>query len=115
MEPDAGPRSEVERVVLSVVCEVLGTDRVGVSDHLSDLGVNSATTTKIHRRLRTELDLDFPLVMLLEGPNIRRVAERLVTFRRDGSTGDESGVGNAFDRGRKKRAAMLARARRRRG
>lgn len=114
MEPDGGPR-EIEQTVLSVVTEVLGTDRVGVQDHLFDLGVSSAMITKIHRILRTELDLDFPLVMLLEGPNIRRVAERLTAFRQDGSTGDESTVGNAFDRGRKKRAAMLARSRRRRG
>lgn len=54
-EPDdgfVGPRSEREREIARIWCDLLGVDRVSVDDDFFDLGANSLMVTQVTRHLR---------------------------------------------------------------
>jgi hypothetical protein len=76
-----------------------------VLDNFFDLGLDSLVLTRIHRRLRDELDLAFPITALFGEPNVRRLAAHLT------GTSTPSGTTRAaLDRASRRRAALARRA-----
>ncbi|MCD5351436.1 salicylate synthase [Kineosporia mesophila] len=63
----AGPRTDLERVILLAWQEILGTDGFGIDDEFFALGGDSVLATRLVARLREELDSSAPSVRLLFG------------------------------------------------
>ncbi|HEU4321538.1 MAG TPA: MupA/Atu3671 family FMN-dependent luciferase-like monooxygenase [Roseiflexaceae bacterium] len=68
------PESVLEQAIAGIWRDVLGVEQVGVSDSFFDLGGHSLLMAQVHSRLRTELQIDIPLIKLLEHPMISSLA-----------------------------------------
>ena len=82
IEAAAEPRSELERRIATVWCEMLQREPVGVRDNFFDLGGHSLLLVRTHARLRKELGLDCKVVDLFTYPTIESLAAYL---QRDGT------------------------------
>ncbi len=69
------PKSETERKLAAIWCEVLGLDEVGIhDDYVSDLGGTSLLAVTIFARIERELGAHLPLSALVETPTIAGIA-----------------------------------------
>ncbi|UEA58096.1 amino acid adenylation domain-containing protein [Gordonia otitidis] len=68
------PETEVEQTLSSIVADVLGLDRIGVTESIFDLGANSLSAARIVGRVCEELEVDFNLRDLFDAPTIREIA-----------------------------------------
>ncbi|HTV18221.1 MAG TPA: amino acid adenylation domain-containing protein, partial [Polyangiaceae bacterium] len=71
------PRSELELALAATWREVLGLERVGLSDDFFALGGNSLLATRLVSRVRAAFDLDLPLRDLFEAPELGAFAARV--------------------------------------
>ncbi|MDG3017252.1 amino acid adenylation domain-containing protein [Corynebacteriales bacterium D3-21] len=71
------PATVVERAVGAVFAEVLGLDRVDVTDSFFDLGGNSLSATRVVARVNSALDTGIGVRTLFEAPSIRALAARV--------------------------------------
>ncbi|MFI6908727.1 amino acid adenylation domain-containing protein [Nonomuraea sp. NPDC050394] len=72
-----GPRGEVEQVIREVWQEVLGRSPVHAHEDFFDLGGHSLLAARVAARLRTRLDVDVPLRLLLDHPTVAATARAL--------------------------------------
>jgi len=77
------PRTELEHRLSAIWCDLLGLDRIGITEDLFDLGGHSLTATRIAARIQAEEQVAVSPVEVLSTPNIEQLA-RLLTDRRDG-------------------------------
>jgi amino acid adenylation domain-containing protein/non-ribosomal peptide synthase protein (TIGR01720 family) len=75
--PYVAPRSEIERLLVKIVAEVLGVERIGVSDDFYELGGDSILTLQIASRLR-QAGWRLSPRRILEHPTVARVAAHAV-------------------------------------
>jgi thioester reductase-like protein len=75
--PYVPPRTELERIVASVVQARLQLERVGVFDSFFEMGANSVELVQVHRELRDLLKREFPIAEIFKTPTISAVAEYL--------------------------------------
>ncbi|MEU0088939.1 phosphopantetheine-binding protein, partial [Streptomyces sp. NPDC006274] len=97
--------TDLEEKILRVVSAHTPAGGVGVLDNFFDLGLDSLVLTRIHRRLRDELGLTFPITALFGEPNVRRLAGHLT-----GATTSSGTTRAARDRASLRRAALARRA-----
>jgi amino acid adenylation domain-containing protein len=71
------PEGDLEVAIASVLQHVLGVDRVGLNDNFFELGANSLLIMQAYRKLRDDLKLDIPVVMMFQFPTIAALAARL--------------------------------------
>jgi amino acid adenylation domain-containing protein len=71
------PRTPVEEVLAGIWADVLGLDRVGVTDNFFALGGHSLLATRVVSRIRQEMDADLRVVALFETPTIAELAGSL--------------------------------------
>ena len=71
------PRTDIERALAAIVCEVLGVESVGVHHTFFDLGGTSVDLVKIHNKIRERLSRDIRVVDLFRRPTISLLAEYL--------------------------------------
>ncbi|HYC91020.1 MAG TPA: amino acid adenylation domain-containing protein [Thermoanaerobaculia bacterium] len=69
--------SGLEQRIAAIWMDVLKVDSVGLTDNFFDLGGHSLLLTRVHGRLREELDLDVPVVTLFRCPTIRSLVDSL--------------------------------------
>ncbi len=74
-----GPRTETERGIAAVWCNVLAVDEVGVHDDFFALGGHSLLATRVVSRLAKDCGFDVPLRALFEAPTVAALAERVST------------------------------------
>ncbi len=71
------PADELETAVAGVFADVLGLDRVSVTDNFFDIGGNSLVATRAASRLGAALGVDLGVRALFEAPTVRALAARL--------------------------------------
>jgi hypothetical protein len=67
-------RTEAERRVLEIWRDVLSVNGIGIDDNFFDLGGHSLLLVRVHGRLKTAFQRDFPIVTLFAHPTIRTLA-----------------------------------------
>lgn len=92
------PCNEVEDKIAVIWRELLGIDRVGRHDNFFELGGNSLIALKVASRLKKELGIKLPVVLLFEGPTISALASLIAGTKDEQTIFDESD-----DRGLKRR------------
>ncbi|MBK9180799.1 MAG: non-ribosomal peptide synthetase [Acidimicrobiales bacterium] len=75
--PSTPPRTEVERFLAELWCEVLRLDEVAVHDRFLDVGGDSLRATRLLSRVRDEIGLEISLLDFFDAPTIARQAELL--------------------------------------
>ncbi|MFN3988465.1 MAG: phosphopantetheine-binding protein, partial [Rhodocyclaceae bacterium] len=103
------PQGEVEETLAAIWAEVLGMDRVGVSDNFFDLGGHSLLLIRVHRMLEDQLHPRLSLIDLFKYPTIPALAQRIKQGADDGAQADEAHMD--VDVGQRRRAALLQRKR----
>jgi acyl carrier protein len=76
------PRTLLERAIAQVWREVLGLDKVGVTDNFFDLGGHSLLLVKVHGQLTETLGVDLSLTDLFEHTTVSALARYLSNDRR---------------------------------
>jgi len=71
------PRTAMEAEVAKLFAEVLGLERVGVTQSFFDLGGHSLLAVSLVSRLEERFGHRLPLTVLFEGPSVAEVASRL--------------------------------------
>ncbi|HJX29050.1 MAG TPA: amino acid adenylation domain-containing protein, partial [Thermoanaerobaculia bacterium] len=71
------PRTPVEEVLAGIWGEVLGLERVGISDRFFDLGGHSLLATQVLSRVRQAFGVELPLRDLFEAPALSELAARV--------------------------------------
>ena len=105
------PRGQTEEVIAKIWAEALQRERVGTQDNFFDLGGHSLLLARVHAQLRERLGAEISVVELFQYPTVAALAERLST---SGPVRNEAdSVQDDRSRGRSRRQAVRARARRR--
>ncbi|HEX3556709.1 MAG TPA: amino acid adenylation domain-containing protein [Thermoanaerobaculia bacterium] len=103
------PQSEMERTIAAIWRELLRLERVGIDDNFFDSGGHSLLTVRVHRRLKSELHRELPLVALFEHPTIRTLARYLDAG--DAGETEPASRQRGQDRGARRREAAAGRRR----
>ncbi|WP_339852591.1 amino acid adenylation domain-containing protein, partial [uncultured Nisaea sp.] len=80
-EESVAPRNQDEELLTGIWSELLGHDRIGVTDDFFELGGHSLIAMRLVTRLRDSFDVDLPLSALFEAPTIAGLAERIDQLR----------------------------------
>jgi len=68
------PRNAVEEVVADIVADVLGTERVGLTHDLFDLGAHSLSVTQVLTRITETLQVEIRLRDVFADPSVGAIA-----------------------------------------
>lgn len=71
------PTSELENKVAAIIAEVVGVPTIGANQNFFDAGATSLHIVVIAKRLRERLDLDVPVTLLFQLPNVHALAASL--------------------------------------
>ncbi|MBZ5554816.1 MAG: amino acid adenylation domain-containing protein [Acidobacteriia bacterium] len=77
-EKYAAPRHPVEEVLVGILGEVLGLERVGIHDNFFELGGHSLMATRAVGRIRDAFEFELPLRRLFEAPTAAELADVLL-------------------------------------
>ncbi|MGW2324877.1 non-ribosomal peptide synthetase [Streptomyces sp. NPDC001700] len=69
--------TQSELMLSRLFAEVLGVEQVGPRDSFFDLGGSSVLAARLLARVRSEMDLDLPIRMLVESPTPAELSRRL--------------------------------------
>ncbi|HEY0512829.1 MAG TPA: amino acid adenylation domain-containing protein [Thermoanaerobaculia bacterium] len=84
------PRTPLERALVRLVEELLQVLRVGISDHLLDLGFHSLLLARLQARLRETVGAEVPLADLVRNPSVEALARFLEAGGRGAEIGPEA-------------------------
>jgi acyl carrier protein len=68
------PRNQTEERLVGIWREVLGTEKVGISDNFFDLGGHSLRAVQFVSRVREALQIELPLRQVFEAPTVAALA-----------------------------------------
>jgi acyl carrier protein len=71
------PQTPIEEAVAQIWCEVLGLDRVGVTDDFFDLGGHSLQATRVVSRIEDLLGVTLPLKTMFDAPTIEKILDHI--------------------------------------
>ncbi|WP_112264135.1 non-ribosomal peptide synthase/polyketide synthase [Lentzea terrae] len=71
------PRTDAERAIAGIWADVLGVDRVGVTDRFVELGGDSISSIRVISRLRAEFGVDLTPRDLFDHPTVAGLAQVL--------------------------------------
>ncbi|MEW2501000.1 amino acid adenylation domain-containing protein [Amycolatopsis sp. NPDC047767] len=93
-EPELGtaaahvpPSSDLERRLAQVWQEVLGLERVGVTDNFFDLGGQSLLATQVIARVKVQFGVELPLGRLFGTPTVAGLAEAITASAQRAAAG----------------------------
>jgi hypothetical protein len=106
--PIVAAENDLERIVLEVWQETLGTDQIGIDDNFFDIGGHSLLIVRMHRRLKEVLERPLALTELYRFPTIRGFSAAMSPDSQSDS------MKQTADRAARRRETMAARRRVRR-
>ncbi|MEL7407802.1 MAG: amino acid adenylation domain-containing protein, partial [Cyanobacteria bacterium J06558_2] len=71
------PRSSLEEKLAEIWSEILNLKRIGVHDNFFELGGHSLLVTQLLAKVRASCEIDLPLKVLFDAPNIADLAEKI--------------------------------------
>ena len=71
------PQTVVEEMIVEMWSEVLGLEKIGVTDNFFDLGGHSLKATQVLARVEEAFGVELPVRSLLEAPTILGLAEAI--------------------------------------
>ncbi|MEM7320341.1 MAG: SDR family NAD(P)-dependent oxidoreductase, partial [Pseudomonadota bacterium] len=71
------PRNEIEKTLAGFFESLLGVSQVGVEDSFFDLGGHSLIAVRLFAQINRVFDIEFPMSLLFEAPNVASIAERI--------------------------------------
>lgn len=74
------PTTETEAKVLAIWKQVLGLDRIGISQKFFEIGGNSLKAAEVAMKISKAFEIDLPTAVLLERPTIRELAAEIASF-----------------------------------
>ena len=74
---ETAERTAVEEIVAGIWCEVLGRERIHVSDNFFEVGGHSLLATQIMSRLREAFQIELPLSRFFEFPVLSELASSI--------------------------------------
>jgi acyl carrier protein len=83
MTPYEQPRTALERRVADIWEEILGIEKVGVTDDFFKLGGHSLLATQLISRLRREFEVNISMSLMLETPTIANLAQAIENLLED--------------------------------
>ena len=72
------PRTPVEQILVTIWCEILKLERVGIHDNFFELGGHSLLATRVVSRARNAFEMELPLRCLFENPTVGELAEAIM-------------------------------------
>jgi amino acid adenylation domain-containing protein len=78
---DECPASPIERQLITICREILNLDQVRSRDNFFDLGGNSLLALRLVSRIRTDFQVELPLVDLFTSPDLAGFADRIVELQ----------------------------------
>ncbi|HEX2206430.1 MAG TPA: amino acid adenylation domain-containing protein [Longimicrobium sp.] len=78
----AAPRTPVEEVLAQIWAQVLGAERVSVTEGFFELGGHSLLAVQVLSRVREAFGVEVPLRALFEGPTVQTLAAQVEALRR---------------------------------
>ncbi|MCR5170920.1 MAG: amino acid adenylation domain-containing protein [Desulfovibrio sp.] len=97
------PRSENEKLVAAMWCEVLKLESVGCNQNFFELGGNSLLAVQLTNRLRTQFGKEVGVLTVFEYPTVEAQAKYF-------AEGAQSDAGMVEDRASRRRGAMAKQA-----
>ena len=64
------PRSELEKTIGQIWCEVLGVQQIGIHDNFFELGGHSLSAMQILSRISKTFHLDLSMRIMFEAPTV---------------------------------------------
>jgi nonribosomal peptide synthetase DhbF len=64
------PRTQQEEVLCAFISEIMGLERVGISQNLFELGAHSLTMTRLATRIRTAMGIELGVREVFENPTV---------------------------------------------
>jgi hypothetical protein len=74
------PRTAEERVLCELVAQLLGLERVGLTDHFFHLGGHSLLATRLAAQIRTRLGRELPIRTIFDTPVLGELARELAAL-----------------------------------
>ncbi|MBN3938519.1 non-ribosomal peptide synthetase [Nostoc sp. NMS9] len=71
------PQTDLERLLVGILSELLKIDRVGIDDNFFDLGATSISILQVAARVKQELGIELPAVKLFQYSTIGSLAKYL--------------------------------------
>ncbi|WBW95744.1 non-ribosomal peptide synthetase [Oceanirhabdus sp. W0125-5] len=68
------PRNKVEKILVSIWCDVLEIKKVGINDNFFDIGGHSLKATTVISKIHKKLDIEVPLNVLFMKPTIKEIS-----------------------------------------
>lgn len=84
------PRTDVEKTLAGFWSELLGINRVGITDSFFDLGGHSLVAVRLFRMIKKAYAVDFPISVLFEAPTIEKCAQLIESSGAATATSDAS-------------------------
>ena len=86
------PTSPLQQQIAAIWCEVLGVAGVGLRDDFFALGGHSLLATQIIARVRQACDVELPLRVLFEAPELGEFAERVSQIQMAGLRNQQTAI-----------------------
>jgi fengycin family lipopeptide synthetase E len=82
-----GPRNETEKILAAIWEQVLGLDRVGVTDKFLDLGGHSLLAVRMASLIKTEMNINLPIAALFQFDTVETLGNYIDVMKPAGEEG----------------------------
>ncbi len=89
------PESEIEKTLAGFFESLLGVSQVGINDSFFDLGGHSLIAVRLFAQIKRTYDVEFPISVLFEAPNVAKCAALIAARVGDDGTAIQSDGGPA--------------------
>jgi amino acid adenylation domain-containing protein len=81
-----GPGNEIEKKLVKIWQEVLGTERIGINDNFFELGGHSLKATIVTSRIHKELGVELQLKEIFDAPTIKELSRQVAELGKSSYT-----------------------------